>query len=258
MKRWSPRKHRTRPRVDDYAFLTLLGSVGGAAGDCHPVPKRDSTVVPLGRARLERLRESPVKTWLRGMRVGQTRPSCVITSLPIARRRPRGFLPDLSDGDPASLSSFEASLTPATLTAALTSLGYELQVNLLLPRFSFSTRLELTPLLGSMGAPDLFNPSTANLYGGDGPRAPNRRHRPSLPVSDPRHQEWQHPFHGSRRGSATRIVTPSRARSPSLCEIRGRSLFALLRELLRGERGLERAHPLFLGDAELRANLLGP
>lgn len=44
--------------------------------------------------------------------------------------------------------------------AALTSQGYGLHVNLLLPKFSFSTTLELAPLLGGMGVTDLFDPST--------------------------------------------------------------------------------------------------
>jgi serpin B len=67
-----------------------------------------------------------------------------------------------------SLASLETSLTGDSLTAALSSIAPAQQVELLLPKFSFQTRLELAPLLAAMGMPDLFDPTKANLSGMDG------------------------------------------------------------------------------------------
>ncbi|MGH7269949.1 MAG: serpin family protein, partial [Polyangiaceae bacterium] len=66
------------------------------------------------------------------------------------------------------LSAFESSLTPSVLNAALDSLGAPSQDQLLLPKFAFTTRLVLTPVLAGMGMPDLFDGAKANLSGMDG------------------------------------------------------------------------------------------
>jgi serpin B len=67
-----------------------------------------------------------------------------------------------------SLSSLEASLTPESLSASLSSLGTASQVQLFLPKFSFTTNLTLNPILVALGMPDAFVPGTANLSGMDG------------------------------------------------------------------------------------------
>lgn len=67
------------------------------------------------------------------------------------------------------LSDYEASLTPASLGAAVASLGSpESGVELLLPKFSFTTNLALVPILQGLGVKDLFVPHVANLSGMDG------------------------------------------------------------------------------------------
>jgi len=66
------------------------------------------------------------------------------------------------------LSALEASLTPDGLSAALAKLGPPQQQPIFLPKFSFSTRLALAPVLASMGMRDVFDPSKANLSGMDG------------------------------------------------------------------------------------------
>jgi serpin B len=70
----------------------------------------------------------------------------------------------------ASLSAFEASLTLTSLNAALASVGSPSSAELLLPKFSFKTRLSLEPVLAGMGMPDLFDPEKADLSGMDGAR----------------------------------------------------------------------------------------
>jgi serpin B len=67
-----------------------------------------------------------------------------------------------------SLSTLEASLTADSLSAALGSIGAASEQAFYLPRFSFTTRLALDPLLSAMGMPDVFVPQTANLSGIDG------------------------------------------------------------------------------------------
>ena len=67
-----------------------------------------------------------------------------------------------------TLPAIESTLTPASLAAALASLRPVAQAELLLPKFSFKTRLELSPVLAGMGMPDLFDVGTANLSGMDG------------------------------------------------------------------------------------------
>ena len=68
-----------------------------------------------------------------------------------------------------SLSAYEATLTPASLGALVASLGSpEGGVELLLPKFSFTTSLGLIPILQGLGVRDLFEPHVANLSGMDG------------------------------------------------------------------------------------------
>ena len=55
------------------------------------------------------------------------------------------------------------------LAAGLASLSVG-QVQLSLPKFAFQTSLELAPLLASMGMPDRFGRTKANLSGMDGAR----------------------------------------------------------------------------------------
>ena len=64
-----------------------------------------------------------------------------------------------------SLSDLEASLTPASLGAALASLQGAFAQPLALPKFSFGNRLDLKPLLAGLGMPDVFEKSAADLWG---------------------------------------------------------------------------------------------
>jgi serpin B len=73
------------------------------------------------------------------------------------------FMPAL----PGGLPSFEAGLTPAVLSGALATLR-PTQVTLYLPKFSFTTRVALVPVLSAMGMSDVFMPNVANLSGMDG------------------------------------------------------------------------------------------
>jgi serpin B len=67
------------------------------------------------------------------------------------------------------LPAFEASLTPASLGATLAALGEpQTQMQMLLPKFSFTTNLALVPILQGLGVKDLFVPHVANLSGMDG------------------------------------------------------------------------------------------
>jgi serpin B len=68
-----------------------------------------------------------------------------------------------------SLSSLESSLTASALNAALPAGSRDLeQAQLYLPKFSFSTRAILNPVLEGMGMQDVFTPQVANLSGIDG------------------------------------------------------------------------------------------
>jgi serine protease inhibitor len=69
-----------------------------------------------------------------------------------------------------SLSDLEASLTPASLGAALASLQGAFAQRLALPKFSFGDSLDLKPLLAGLGMPDVFERSVADLSGIDGAR----------------------------------------------------------------------------------------
>ncbi len=67
----------------------------------------------------------------------------------------------------ADLPTLEASLTPASLLGALGGLQAGV-VELLLPRFSFSNRVVLNPVLEGMGMKDVFSQTAADLSGIDG------------------------------------------------------------------------------------------
>jgi serpin B len=75
------------------------------------------------------------------------------------------FMPSASSG---GLAAFESALTPSSLRSALTNLGSASQVVLSLPKFSFTTHVELGPVLAGMGITDAFDPTLANLSGMDG------------------------------------------------------------------------------------------
>jgi serpin B len=70
----------------------------------------------------------------------------------------------------SSLSEFEATLTSERLDAMLGALGPKTNGEIRLPKFSFSTRLGLTPVLTKMGVTDVFDPLKADLSGIDGKR----------------------------------------------------------------------------------------
>ena len=67
-----------------------------------------------------------------------------------------------------SLPALEASLTPASLSATVSSLQGAATVELYLPKFSFRTASTLVPILEGMGIVDLFDAKKANLSGMDG------------------------------------------------------------------------------------------
>jgi serpin B len=69
---------------------------------------------------------------------------------------------------PGGLAAFEAALTPAILSGALAMLGNSVSEVIYLPKFSFTTRLPLIPVLSGMGMIDVFVPKQANLSGMDG------------------------------------------------------------------------------------------
>jgi serpin B len=66
------------------------------------------------------------------------------------------------------LSALEGSLTQEALSAALSSLGPQSQISVSLPKFSFTTRLDLIPVLSGLGIKDLFDPTKSDLSGIDG------------------------------------------------------------------------------------------
>ena len=74
------------------------------------------------------------------------------------------FVPD------GPLANFEASLTSDDVNGALASVGSPSQTNLDLPKFSFTTRLVLNPVLAGVGLTDAFDPSKADFSGIDGTR----------------------------------------------------------------------------------------
>ncbi len=68
---------------------------------------------------------------------------------------------------PSGLAAYEGALTPAVLNAALGTLT-STQAELYLPKFSFTTRLALRPVLSGLGMTDVFEPKVANLSEMDG------------------------------------------------------------------------------------------
>jgi serpin B len=70
--------------------------------------------------------------------------------------------------DPGGLAAFESALTPSSLTATLAGLGTAGQLVLYVPRFSFTSHIELGPVLAGMGITDAFDPMRANFSGMDG------------------------------------------------------------------------------------------
>jgi len=75
------------------------------------------------------------------------------------------FMPTVASG---GLAAFESALTPSSLSSALMSLGSASQAILFLPKFSFTTRVELAPVLVGMGMTDAFDAMRADLSGMDG------------------------------------------------------------------------------------------
>jgi serpin B len=71
-------------------------------------------------------------------------------------------------GASSDLTSFESALTPTTLGTALGSLGASTWLTVDLPKFSFTTRVELASALKTMGIVDAFVVGTADLSGMDG------------------------------------------------------------------------------------------
>jgi serpin B len=67
-----------------------------------------------------------------------------------------------------TLSTLEAGLTADGLRAALGNLSPLSQVDLSLPKFTFSTQVGLNDVLAGMGMPDAFMAGTADLSGIDG------------------------------------------------------------------------------------------
>jgi serpin B len=69
----------------------------------------------------------------------------------------------------SSLATFESTLAPDTLDAALASLGPTLTATVTyLPKFSFTTHVELASVLEGMGISDAFSPGVADFSGMDG------------------------------------------------------------------------------------------
>jgi serpin B len=68
-----------------------------------------------------------------------------------------------------TLAALEQSLTPAALSTALGTLAPSPeQLYLALPKFSFTTRLVLNPVLQGLGVTDVLDPTKADLSGIDG------------------------------------------------------------------------------------------
>jgi serpin B len=70
-----------------------------------------------------------------------------------------------------SLADFEAGLTTDTLTKAIDhAASSSRQTQVSMPKFTFTTRVTLAPVLAAMGVKDVFEPTVANLSGMDGQR----------------------------------------------------------------------------------------
>ena len=74
------------------------------------------------------------------------------------------LMPTIASGGVAAL---EAALTPSVLSADL-ALPDTTSIDLYLPKFSFSTRLSLIPILSGLGITDAFEPGGADFSGIDG------------------------------------------------------------------------------------------
>jgi serpin B len=70
----------------------------------------------------------------------------------------------------ADLAAFESTLTPAALGSALASLGAPDWYIVDLPKFSFTTHVELASVLAGLGMTDVFRDGVADLSGMDGAR----------------------------------------------------------------------------------------
>jgi serpin B len=70
----------------------------------------------------------------------------------------------------ADLAAFESTLTPAALGSALASLGAPYGYIVDLPKFSFTTHVELASVLAGLGMTDVFQDGVADLSGMDGAR----------------------------------------------------------------------------------------
>ncbi len=75
------------------------------------------------------------------------------------------FMPQGASG---GLASFENTLTPDALDAGLSSLGSPTATITYLPKFSFTTQLELATVLEGMGITDAFSTGQADFSGMDG------------------------------------------------------------------------------------------
>jgi len=80
------------------------------------------------------------------------------------------LMPDArgADAGSTSLAAFESTLTPAVLSQALSSLGAPSWDTVYLPKFSFTTHVELASVLAGLGMTDVFQDGVANLSGMDG------------------------------------------------------------------------------------------
>jgi serpin B len=72
------------------------------------------------------------------------------------------------DAGTGGLAAFESALTPTALNAALSSLQGPAWDIVYLPKFSFTTRVELASVLEGLGMTDAFRIGVANLSGMDG------------------------------------------------------------------------------------------
>jgi serpin B len=74
----------------------------------------------------------------------------------------------LVPGTGSTLATLEGGLTPASLGGMIGQLGSAESAEVRLPKFSFTTRLGLIPVLQTLGVTDAFDPQKANLSGMDG------------------------------------------------------------------------------------------
>jgi serpin B len=104
--------------------------------------------------------------------------------------------------DPGTWKSFQQALTPSVLDAALGQLAPQ-EVELQMPRFSFTTREKLRPALEALGMVDAFDPNAANFEGICGVPGGNA----GLVVSDVVHQAFvQVAEKGAEAAASTAVV----------------------------------------------------